>query len=309
MELTVAVLVCCLFISLAVRVGVAGSLASLGNAKMRAVVSGPIMQIQTNDTAGMIVRDTTNPHKDWVGDPSREVNVTEGIKPIHVAIAMDEEYLATWGFMPGLVYAIGTMERADEALAYHYGIDLRYIAVFSWDSDDSLTRMGDLFGEAQRELTYVFGLLSENGQHAEIILALTEQECPDDYPYVVYGIAPYFAVLGFSAVTLCNPSAYWVDDNVVQHEVSHLLCNLDDHPDEQDTQCCMAYYKELIYGWIWEDGWLYGPYNSEFPRIFLLYDYCARCDGFLQYVQSGHGIGGNPLKPLALLSEGGEIGA
>jgi len=89
---------------------------------------------------------------------------------------------------------------------------------------------------------------------------------------------------------------YWTDDNLIQHEVSHCF-GCDDHPEEVDVWCVMAYKTELIYiDWIVEDGIWFGPYNSNIPRAYLTYNYCSKCDQKIKYVGAGHFTGGNPMR-------------
>jgi hypothetical protein len=243
-------------------------------------------------------RDTTNPYKNWYnGDPINELSIVETPytwKVKNVVLALDEEAVDKWG----IDYTVRTIERADEALIHNYGIDLKISKIVTYESDDSIEWMNpeDCNPGAPTLYEEAFSLFkSEFDGKTDIIIVITGQDTKD---YWNLGLAPSYPILGSNTLVLARFEVYWVDDNLIQHEVSHCF-GLGDHFEDVDVWCVMAYKTELLYiDWIVEDGKWFGPYNAYVKRALLTYDYCSHCHQLLKYLDAGHYTGGNPSRPF-----------
>jgi len=254
---------------------------------------------------GLLITHTTNPYKDWYnGDPLNELTVTETYKRVDVVLALDEEAVDKWG----IDYTVRVVERADEALVHHYNIDLKIQEIITYESDDSIEWMNpdvaEYYGYPDAPTLYeeaINMLQNRFDGETEIIIAVTGQEVDprDD----TAGLAPGYPIIRHNTLVMVTFQVYFFDDNLVQHEVAHCFC-CDDHPEDVNVWCAMARYKELIYGWVEEDGMYFGPYNSMVWRSILAYDWCEECDEKLRNYDAGHWGGGNPFYPPQPLGEG-----
>ncbi|MEM1540944.1 MAG: hypothetical protein QXJ07_06175 [Candidatus Bathyarchaeia archaeon] len=316
MEVEVLILIACLIVAVAnlsmhiQKFYVESTDSTLGSGFLRfyaipALVSDETVNLTEVEPQFLGWRDTTNPYKDWLGgDPINELTVDESLwagKKLDAVLALDEEAITKWG----IDYAVRTIERADEALIYKLGVDLKIKQVVAYESDDSIEWMNpeyrDVYAPGAPTLyEEAFELFkSYFDGTTEIIIVITGQETIDSF---IAGLAPENPRLGINTMVMARFQAYWADDNMIQHELSHCL-GCDDHPEEVDVWCIMAYRAELIYiDWIVEDGRWYGPYNCYVPRAYLTYDYCSECYQRLTY-RYGYGSGYSVrLDPLGVVN-------
>lgn len=198
--------------------------------------------------------DTVNMYSDMVTiqDALDEVDDVEGDYPIYVLVFADEEERAWWGGDDYWAeYAISIIEQADEALVANFGIDIRILATISfdnlWKTEDDLKTMYDIWFDLESE-TYIFLGCHYDGiywqDYVDAIIGITAHMTNDN----IVGLAPrdIFLDQGRTYI-LVKWQAWWADDNVVQHEVSHLFY-VYDHYD--NTYCIMSYqhcYKVNTY--------------------------------------------------------------
>ncbi len=254
-------------------------------ANPESLVEHPERENDTLPEGTIIAIDTTNPYKQWYnGDPLNEWHIDESYKDkpawrkLNIVLALDEEAVEKWG----IDYAVRTVERADEAFIAHYYLDFRIRAVVTWHSDDSIEWFYDeLYWDAFEKLSQYLGNYV-NGYEIDVVIALTGQETWDSN---IYGLAPSFAIMGDNTLTLVRFAIYWADDNIVQHEMSHMY-NTNDHPEEEDVFCVMAYCTDYI-AFLIEDGKIYDMF-CNIRRALRAYDWCKRCDPYL------HCSGGSP---------------
>ena len=222
--------------------------------------------------------DTTNPYKNITDNPLDEKDLVEGPRPLNVLIFGDEEAVVKehWvGSRPGPLgyripiykdwkdYAVWQIERGDEALVALFGIDIRVRGALTWDSDDSKQDMEGLFYEFWYENEHY--LRSEyDGVVIDAIIGITGQETVDGG-----GIAHQSL-----NVILLQWVVYWMDDNLVQTEVSHLFY-APDHSYGEKIWCIMGNWKKGEWG-ISEDGYTWVVLR-EIDITFLTYDYCSDC--------------------------------
>jgi len=195
---------------------------------------------------------TTNPYSDIIApmSASDEVDKLEGHHPLYVLIAGDEEERETWRSLPIEFYPVQSwidwaklqIERGDEALVANFGIDIRILGFISWESNDSLTLMYYLWYDLEQKTSTYLGKKYIGPwwtNKVDAIIGITAQNTPDDIPPIA-GLTPPISYLDAGRIfILLKWQAYWMDDNLVQHEVSHLF-HLDDH---YESCCAMAFHK------------------------------------------------------------------
>ncbi|MGB9778950.1 MAG: hypothetical protein ACPLW8_06045, partial [Candidatus Bathyarchaeales archaeon] len=218
---------------------------------------------------------TTNTYSDMISPMSAfdEVDDIEGNHPMYVLVAGDEEERQNWRWLGGHPFdwkswATLQIERGDEALVANFGIDIRILGFIEWDSDDSKTTMTGLWHDLESKTSqYIGQVWTGNGWHnyVDVIIGITAQETP--------GCPPGVAELG-GRIALVKWQVYWMDDNIVQHEVSHLFY-ADDHNvphHEIYGKCCVMEGDKHSISYLWEDG-LWWVFN-DIPCCYLTYSWC-----------------------------------
>lgn len=250
---------------------------------------------------------TTNPYANYVGIQGvlDEVDDLEGNHPLYVLVFGDEEeretirHIGPEGQYPvnWETWATLQMERGDESLVANFGIDIRILGFLEWDSDDSIEYMDDPY-----EWDLCDELLADKGQdlrawyhgewwsgYVDAIIGTTAQATPED-PYIP-GIAPSLNELDQGKIfVLLKWQVYWMDDNLVQHEVSHLYY-ADDH--YCPPHCSMASLTKHFQSLIFEDDiWWVMDYM---PCAVTTYSWCASCQQTIQ-----QNSGRYPLRTLTV---------
>lgn len=215
--------------------------------------------------------DTTNPYIDYNPNPLDERYLTEGPLRLNVLIFADEEeepkirsfvsngkrYTLDWED-----YAVWQIERGDEALVAEFGIDIRVVGVLTWDSDDSKEWFDEVFYEFWYENEHY--LRSEYGGHMiDVIIGITAQSTSDNLAGLCHVAHP---------VILLKWQQYWMNDNLVQHEASHLFY-ADDH---SGGGCIMGDSKALLF-WIYEEGVYYILWGTYVSITYRTHEYCSGC--------------------------------
>ena len=226
---------------------------------------------------------TTNTYSDMVSPMSAfdEVDDIEGHQPFYALVAGDEEERQIWRGLGDCRldwkgWATLQIERGDEALVANYGIDIRILGFIEWDSDDSKTTMEGLWYDLESKTSqYLRQVYSGNGwrNYVDAIIGISAQATPDE-PNIP-GKAPGPAYLDQGRIfLLLKWQVYWMDDNIVQHEVSHLFY-ADDHRVRNHTiygECCVMERDTHSIYFIWEDG-LWGVFN-DIPCAYITYSWC-----------------------------------
>ena len=239
----------------------------------------PVEPPEENITPEFIVPvtciNTTNPYTNIIGTPLDERYLCEGPLPLNVLVFGDEEAIVKerWspeGDLNWEDYAVWQIERGDEALVALFGIDVRVIDFLTWDSDDSKNDIHDLHYELWYENEHYLRVeYNGTGIVIDAIIGITEQEnlkC-------VGGLA--HSLLN---VIILKWWTYWANDNLVQHEVSHLFQVEDKW--EIGVECIMATWdKENIFC-VAEDGhhWSYVlELGIDVDISWLTNEYCTSC--------------------------------
>ena len=247
----------------------------------------------TSDSPSGDHLNTTNPYADIAGIPEAwdEFDEAEGDKPLYVLVFADEEEREVTRLPPSTVdfiwitwagWALAQLERGDEALVENFGIDIRILGFLEWDSDDSLRSMYDLWKELEADTQQYLGQWY-NGEawsdYVDAVIGITAQATPDDFRQVA-GLSPRPELLDQGKIfTLLRWQVYWADDNLVQHEVSHLFYA----PDHRDPCCAMANHTHWV-GYTWEDAlWiiLAHVYCSD-----ISHEWCGDCSVVIEQKKS-----------------------
>jgi len=237
-------------------------------------LSGPAFESTLVEDApeNATILNMTNPAAS-VFSPLDERYLEEGPRPLNVLVFADEEARGEQHWIPshyGLGshldwkdYAVWQIERGDETLVAEFGIDIRVIATLTWDSDDSKKKFPRLTDELwyEKGVPYLRG--EYNGIWIDAIIGVTAQNTPQD--------DKYGQALSLLGVVLLRWEAYWADDNLLQHEVSHLFKAVD----VVDEWSVMSYDVRYDIFFVEEDGYLWWIWNPEdgVPVGFLTNDY------------------------------------
>jgi len=226
---------------------------------------------------------TTNPYSNLASAQGAldEVDDPEGSNPLYVLVFGDEEERElplNWE-----AWAKLQLERGDEALVANFGIDIRILGFLEWDSNDSKDSMYDLWDELGADTEQHLGQWYDGewwSNYVDAIIGITAQSTPADDPPVA-GLASKPSLLDQGRIfDLLKWQGYWADDNLVQHEVSHLYY-APDHPEPQPpAPCCAMAYHRHSQSWIWEDGlwWVF----ADVPCAYTAYSWCTNCHQTIQ---------------------------
>ena len=199
---------------------------------------------------------------------------------INILLALEEEYLLYHYPTPartlnGLFYAQLQICRASSHFEQAFDVGLVVVDTVTWHRDES--GGVDALHEVIDETGFEEGMWF-NGHKVEALLAWT---C-ESLPYPPFGEAYGLCHRNLSAVIVRYVS-YWIDDNTVQHEVSHLMDAKDGFEEEGTYDCfyaeCVMSYREIFVGIHREDGaeW---KVNRLVKFAFLYNDWCE--DSFEQ---------------------------
>jgi hypothetical protein len=253
---------------------------------------------------------TTNPYSNLASAQGAlgEVDDPEGSNPLYVLVFGDEEEREVtrsvrfnWE-----AWAKLQLERGDEALVANFGIDIRILGFLEWDSDDIIEYMDDPY-----EWDLCDELLADKGHYlrtwydgewwsnyVDAIIGLTAQSTPADDPPLA-GVTSSLNELNQGIIfVLLKWQVYWKDDNLVQHEVSHLYY-APDHPESQSPPpCCAMAYHPHYQSWIWEDDlwWVF----TDVGCVYTAYSWCTSCHQTIQQKSGRY-----PLRTLTISASSG----
>jgi hypothetical protein len=226
---------------------------------------------------------TTNTYSDMISPMSAfdEVDDIEGHQPFYALVAGDEEERQIWRglgdcWLDWKGWATLQIERGDEALVANFGIDIRILGFIEWDSDDSARTMADLWYDLESKTSqYLRTIYSGNGwtNYVDAIIGISAQATPDEPNIPGISSGPEYLDQG-RVFSVLKWQVYWMDDNIVQHEVSHLFY-ADDHYVPNHTtygECCVMEGDTHSISFIWEDG-LWSVFN-DIPCAYITYSWC-----------------------------------
>ena len=198
----------------------------------------------------------------------------DGIITRYVLMALDDNFLShsyetPKGVVSAWEYARHRIGRAFVWFYVLYNIRLQICGEVTWQSDSSTDE--GMFYEVIEETGFKKGNYY-NGYCADVLIAWTTE-------------FRYFGGLGSQefGTAMINYQGYQWDDNIAQHELSHVF-NATDGTWEAYVnginpcyyeECIMSYKVEWIDTWF-EDGETYEVY-TEIPKAYLTHIYCDSC--------------------------------
>lgn len=226
---------------------------------------------------------TTNPS--IKGNPFDEYDEAEGNRPFYVLVFADEEERAItrdWFGQPlsYISWAIFQIERGDESLIANFGIDIRILGFPHWNSDNSKKTMEQLWYDLEAKTGHYLGQWHTGevwSNYVDAIIGITAQATPGDS---TAGLAPPITYRDQGRIlTLLKWQVYWMDDNIVQHEASHLFYASDHY-----QHCCVMAYHEHYHLIIWEDAFWW--VNDNIPCCLTAYSWCSTCRNIISIYRS-----------------------
>ncbi|MBS7615593.1 hypothetical protein KEJ45_00105 [Candidatus Bathyarchaeota archaeon] len=214
-----------------------------------------------------------------------EIDDKEGKHPLYVLVFADEEEMNCWRLFDGYCFdwkdwATLQIERGDEALIYRFQIDIRILDFLDceWFSDNNSRSMYSVWRDLEKKTKSYLGQWYEGpywSQRVDAIIGITAQATPAD-PRPIAGLAPSPSYIQAGRIfVLLKWQVYWADDNLVQHEISHLFW-ADDHSENEIEPCCImaGHYHYWVH--IWEDAgfWVF----NYVPCAYTSYSWCSKCE-------------------------------
>lgn len=179
------------------------------------------------------------------------------------------------------------IERGDESLVANFGIDIRILGVLHWNSDDNKITMEQLWNDLEEKTGHYLGQWYSGdtwSDYVDAIIGITAQPTPGDS---TVGLAPPPKYIDQGRILiLLKWQVYWMDDNIVQHEISHLFYACDHF-----EPCCVMSYHTHYYLIIWEDTFWW--VNDYVLCLYTAYDWCTSCKNLIMkysnlYINANH---------------------
>ena len=191
-------------------------------------------------------------------------------RKVNVLVAGDEEMTATkWNYFGQWVhwqtYTKRQIKRASSHFYEHFKIQLSPEKFTTWDSDDSCGGVCPAtLEEVRTELGFYSGMIWQ-GVIIDILIAWTNQYSP---------LWAGMADLDNSAIIM-QPQEDWIDDNLAQHEFTHLYDIPKNHFDFEHICVMNQEILFLIYT-IEEDQIIY--INDWTVIVYGTNDWCEECE-------------------------------
>jgi hypothetical protein len=195
---------------------------------------------------------------------------------VNVLVVCDEEfrsrtYEAPWfKTLDWKDYVMNVIERADDRLNDVFNIDINIVQVSTWESDNSKSGE-DLLLDAIHKTGFVASKTVINGQVIHVLIAWTGQ-------YLGFTAGAYVV----KRAIIMTANAYWADDNILRHEISHLF-GASDHKDANDPDyfedCIMSYRFVHVEYWV-EDNWIW-YIGNDVVLAALSDNWCTHCQNMI----------------------------
>jgi hypothetical protein len=192
---------------------------------------------------------------------------------VNVLVAGDEEFLAgnydtPFGVLGAFDYARFQIQRASRWLTETFSIGLCVSGFVEWDSDDTLK------GTVSKEEKLLLEVINETG--FDSVSPLTTILVAWSTQLTIYAGLAYFD----GRACIVAPQVYWADDNLVQHEISHLFGAEDGTYEDYTSlksdcyvRTCVMSYRGVYVDTVTEDGKVYNV-QWEIPESLLTNIWC-----------------------------------
>jgi hypothetical protein len=247
---------------------------------------------------GLYVPPETVPNVTCVGPPPlpcleasiNTVSLNESDQRIQVAIylAVEENFYyhhfyTPYGMENGFLYALMQMNRVSKYFEQVYNVQLVVVGSTTWHQDKEQDI--DALYEVYQKTGFQHNKVLPNGYVAEVLVAWTLKL---KYGVIdTHGITllydPWTNVWYYTCIM--RYCAYWMDDNLAQHEISHLLNATDGKTVPGTSYYSACYYADCVMSYrcvsgittVNEDGIIWTIPQSEQPIgvTFLTNNWCA----------------------------------
>lgn len=203
-------------------------------------------------------------------------------RKVNVLVAGDEEMTSTkWQYFgESLHWMTYTKRQIARASSYFYEcfrIQLSVEKFATWDSDDSCGAVCPAtLEEVRTELGFYSGMIWE-GVRIDILIAWTNQYSP-----LWAGMADLD-----NSVIIMQPQADWIDDNLVQHEFTHLYGIPNNHFDFEHI--CVMNQEILFLIYTIEEGQII-YINDWVVIVYGTNDWCAECHQTIKNNRLKYGV-------------------
>jgi hypothetical protein len=213
-------------------------------------------------------------------EPVLPQGLTENYQKVRLLVAGDEEMVGrTWTFydqqLPWISYVTQQIIFASYYFNVGFGFALDAVAFTTWQSDNSQNVSRAMLDDAIAKIGWTvdwnFGYkyMVFDGKIVDMLVVVTGQMNNSSWSG--------FADTRGRAAVLVQPQRWWADDNVIQHEISHLYGALDHHEGDEgfNEDCIMTYKDTYIYSHydngytVLIDGWV--------PVTFVTHNYHDAC--------------------------------
>jgi len=201
---------------------------------------------------------------------------------VSILLALDEEfyiyyYWTPHGIMNGFLYAQLQIRRASSYFEATFDVELVVVKTVTWHKDE--TDASDALVEVIRETGFYSGMQID-GVIVEALIAYTVSELVEG------GVSYSGATDDTQPVAIIRYLSYWSDENIIQHEVSHLMNAEDGWYDplsgSGNYECyasdCIMSYRLVYVETIEEDGVVW-DLNTYLPSAFVYNDWCSKSYG------------------------------
>jgi hypothetical protein len=207
-----------------------------------------------------------------------EVDDEEGNRPLYVLVFGDEEERGTYRSFPGDSFPVRSwinwakyqIERGDEQLVAKWDIDVRILGFEEWDSDDNIDTMAQRWHELESDTERCLNQWYDGeywSNYVDAIIGITAQDHWDEVAGLTSGLLDKDQGRIF---ILLDWQIYWADDNLAQHELSHLY-----YARDHVYPCCaMAYHAHYQYFIIDDAIW---AVFHDIACAYTSYDWCSTC--------------------------------
>ena len=239
----------------------------------------PKLIIKPNDGLSNTTESSSGPSD--FGEPVLPLGLTENYQKVRLLIAGDEEMIGrTWTFYDQQLPWISYLTQQITFASYYFNVGFDFaldaVAFTTWQSDDSQVvgqpMLDDAIAKIGWTVNWDFGNESMvfDGKIVDMLVVATGQI--DNWIWA--GIADTRR----RAAVLIQPQDWWADDNLIQHEISHLY-GAPDHKKESDegyNEDCIMTYRFVYVGSHYDNGYTV-LINSEVPVEYVTHNYHSTC--------------------------------
>ena len=224
----------------------------------------------------LLIPPVPEPNGELLTSMSAGSSAQDALIQINILLALDNDFLSCYYYTPngilnGLFYSKLQIARASAYFEEVFDVGLVVAGITTWQRSES--NAVAVMDEVIAETGFYEGMFF-NGFRVEALFAWT-------YDTMTYGGGTIFG-LADEELSVCVTCAvaYWVDENIPQHEFTHLCGAADgvDYPSHYDcymSDCVMSYRQ--IYVDTWDEDGVTWNVNAIVRSCHLYNDWCLDC--------------------------------